>query len=165
MKLIRWLKHELKELAVPALYFFICFSLILLILKLFLQNYSIEFFVLSKAALAAFLAAKAVLIGDQTGISKKRRSAPRYINVLFKTFIYTVITAILSILESLIEAFSKTKVFSTAISTAINEININHFLAIILLVSLVFLSYNIFDEINIYMGEGKLKKFFFSKPQ
>lgn len=166
MKVIQVIVKEVKELISIAWYFLICFGFILILLKLFLEQYSIEIYVISKAIAGAFVSAKAVMIVD--GIMRKKnrfQENPRYVNILYKTFLYTLLAAIFGILEALIKASHKTKAISPGIETQSHETNFSHFLAVILLLALIFLSYNIYDSVKFSFGKGKIRKFFLSPPK
>jgi len=165
MKVIRIIVKEIKELISIAWYFLICFGFILILLKLFLEEYSIEIYVISKAIAGAFVSAKAVMIVD--GIMRKKnrfQENPRYVNILYKTFLYTLLAAIFGILEALIKASHKTKAISPGIDTQIHETNFSHFMAVILLLFIIFLGYNIYDAVKLSFGKGKIRKFFLSPP-
>jgi len=165
MKLIHFLIHEIKELASRAVYFLVCFALILVFLKLFLKDYSIDLYIFPKILLGALFAAKAVLLVDQMGMGKRRSQKPRYINVLSKTFFYTLIAVALVLLEAFIRGLVQTKAIPKAIEMAIHENFTSHFLAVILFVIIIFIVYNVIDEINLYLGGGnRLKKLFFDEP-
>lgn len=158
------LKRELKKIGNLALFFFICFAYILVIMKLFLKEYSINSYVLSKAIIGSLFAAKAVAILDTTPWINKFASSRRYLNVLYKTFIYTCAVLLLGVIENLIHAYHETKSLSLAISKFIHTENFYHFLATILCISVVLLIHNILEEIDHYLGKGNLKKIFFERP-
>ncbi|MEY3827770.1 MAG: hypothetical protein RLZZ148_2591 [Cyanobacteriota bacterium] len=65
------LKRELKKIGSLAIFFFIGFGYILLVMKLFLKEYSINSYVLSKAIIGSLVAAKAVAIMDITPLIKR----------------------------------------------------------------------------------------------
>lgn len=133
-------------------------------MKLFLKEYSINSYVFSKAIIGALIAAKSVAIMDTTPWLNLFARFPRYINVLYKTIIYTLAVVVIGIIENLIHAYRETKILSTAISTFLKSENIYSFTAVILCIAVVFLIYNIFEEIRIYLGKGTLSKLFFGKP-
>ncbi len=158
MKLINSLIKELKNIGAVTLFFLISFGLILLLMKFFLDEYSIQFYALSKIVVGSLVAAKVVIIMEKTPIVRKFRHYPRYICVLYKTIIYTFAVFLLGILEKLL-------IHHIAIEAIIQNRNLNHFLAVNLCVAVVFCIYNILAEIDIYMGEGNLRKLFFSRPR
>lgn len=158
------LKHELKKIGSLSLFFFIGFGYILLMMKLLLKEYEINTYVLSKAIIGALVAAKAVAIMDVTPWVNRFHQSPRYIQVLYKTFLYTLTVLVLGAIEHIFHAYKETKAIGSAIATFIETRNLSQFLAITLCIGVVFLFHNILGEIDSYMGKGKLKKFFFDKP-
>ncbi|MEA5532565.1 hypothetical protein [Crocosphaera sp. XPORK-15E] len=159
------LKHEIKKIGSLALFFLIGFGYILLIMKLFLKEYSIDSYILSKAIIGALVAAKAVAIMDVTPLINRFEKAPRYLSILYKTFVYTLAVVILGLVEHLLHAYHETKAIAPAFKSFIESENFYQFLAVILCISIVFLMHNIFREIDSYFGKGNLSKFFFDVPQ
>lgn len=159
------LKHEINKISSLALFFLFGFGYILLILKLFIAEYSIDIYVLSKAIIGALVAAKAVAIMDATPLLNRFKQAPRYLRVLYKTFIYTLAVLILGIVERFFHAYHQTKGFISALKYLLESGNIYHFTGVILCILIVFFIHNIFREIDNYLGKGNLKKIFFNSPR
>jgi uncharacterized SAM-binding protein YcdF (DUF218 family) len=159
------LKREIKKLGTLALFFLISFGYILLIVKLFLKEYSINSYELSKAIIGALVAAKAVAIVDAIPWLGRFREFPRYVSVLYRTFLYTLAVIAIGIVERLIHVYIEKKAIAAAISSFLEPQNLYHFFAVILCIAVVFLIHNILKEIDIYLGEGTTRKFFFSRPR
>lgn len=158
------LKHELKKIGSLSLLFLIGFGYILLIMKLFLKEYEINTYILSKAFIGALIAAKSVAIMDATPILNRFKNSPRYLSILYKTFIYTLAVIILGLIEHFLRAYHQTKEVGLAFKDMIREENIYQFFAVILCISIVFFLHNIARELDIYLGRNNLKKFFFNAP-
>jgi hypothetical protein len=158
------IKHEIKKLSSLFIFFFIGFSYILVLMKLFLKEYSIDVYVFTKAIVGALIAAKAVAIMDSTPLMNlfERRHYPRYLSVLHKTFLYTLAVLAIAALEHLIEAYHRTKAIGLALESFLNPEHFYRILAVTLCVSIVFLIHNIWYEIDDYLGKGTLKKLFFN---
>lgn len=159
------LKREIKKLGALALFFFIGFGYILLVVKLFLEEYSIDSYVLSQAIIGALVAAKTVAIVDAIPWLGRFRRFPRYVSVLYKTFLYTLTVILIGIVERLIHTYLEKKAIAAAIATFMTPRNLHHFLAVILCIAVVFLIHNILEEIDIYLGKGTLVRFFLSRPR
>lgn len=157
------LKDEIRKIGSLALFFLICFGYIILIIKLFLEEYNVDIYVFSKVIISALVAAKAVAIMDMTSLLNRYDDSPRYIRVLYKTAIYTLAVLIIAVIENLFHSYMETKGIQTAIKLFFETRNFNHFLAAFSCVSVVFLIHNIFQEIDQYLGKGNLLKLFFSK--
>ncbi len=159
------LKREIKKIGSLALFFLIGFGYILLIMKLFLKEYSISTYVLSKAIIGALIAAKAVAILDATPLMNPFKQAPRYLSILYKTLIYTLAVLILGMIEHFLHAYHQTKAITPAFKMLIDIENIYQFIAVVLCILIVFLIHNIFRELDVYFGRGNLSRFFFNAPQ
>ncbi|BAQ64135.1 hypothetical protein [Geminocystis sp. NIES-3709] len=159
------LKEEIKKISSLALFFLIGFGYILLVMKLFLAEYDINTYVFSKAVISALVAAKAVAIMDMTPLLNRYSKSPRYIQVLYKTFLYTLTVSIITFIENLFHAYKEAKAIKPAIELFLETRNLNLFLAVTLCLSIVFLIHNIFQEIDNYLGKGKLSKLFFDRPK
>lgn len=162
------LKKELKKVGSLSLFFFIGFGYILVIMKLFLQEYNIDAYVLSKAVISALVCAKAVAIMDMTPLLNRHGESPRYVRVLYKTFVYAFAVFIIAVIEDLFHAYHQTKVIGEAIKLFLETRHFSHFLAVTMSISIVFLIHNIFKEIDNYLGKvgkGGLSQLFFDQPQ
>jgi hypothetical protein len=158
------LKRELKKIGSLALFFLIGFGYILLVMKLFLKEYSLDAYILSKAIIGALVAAKAVVIMDATPLLNRFKQSPRYISVLYRTFVYTFAVLIIGFIEHILHAYHKTKAIAPAIASLLESENFYRFLAVTLCIAIVFLIHNIFNEIDNYLGKGSLRKFFADAP-
>lgn len=157
------LKDELKKIGSLALFFLICFGYILLMMKLFLEEYDINAYIFSKTIISALVAAKAVAIMDMTPLLNRYSESPRYIRVLYKTFIYTFAVFVIAVIENLFHSYKETKALGSALELFLETRNFSRFLATTLCISIVFLIHNIFQELDSYLGKGNLRKFFFER--
>ena len=159
------LKREIKKIGSLALFFLFGFGYILLIMKLFLKEYSINTYVFSKAIIGALVAAKAVAIMDVTPWMNRFEESPRYLSILYKTSIYTGAVLILGIIEHLLHAYHQTKSLIPAFKNFIGSENIYQVLAVTLCISIVFFIHNILRELETYFGKENVHKFFFTPSQ
>ena len=165
MKAIRVVTKEIRKVGLVTLFFLIGFGLILVLKKLFLAQYSIEFTGLSQAVVGAMLAAKVVVVLDHTRFVHQFRRYPRYVSVLYQTSLYTLAVFFLVVCEKVFNAYRDTGTIGSAIEAVIRSADVNHFLAAILPITLVFLGYNTLAAINRSMGDGALFALFFSTPE
>ena len=144
------------------LYFFLCLGIIALLKKLFLAQYSIDFYGLSVVLLGALISCKIVPLLEHVALEKRFLSFPRWVNVLYKTFIMS--SAIL-VIYALVRFWSGTMEaggLREGISLVYESRDMNRFLATILCVGLICLVWNLFSEINRHLGRGGLGDIFFS---
>ena len=146
------------------LFFLIGFSLIILIVKLALAQFSIGVAVLSNAIIGALIAAKAALVLDETPLARRLERYRRIIAVAAKTIFYGTVGLLFGYLERFLEALQKVHSVEGAILYVINHANHFRLLAWVLGGSIVFALYFSCLEINRRMGKGELFRLFFNPP-
>lgn len=162
-KFARWLGRELEEMVPAALFFLIGFALILLMVKLFVEQYSIELRVVSNAFVGALFAAKVSLILDHQDWARSHRYT-RAAVVAGKVVLYTTSVIILGIAEHLIENHRKSGSFGGALALFEQRFNGGRFFAIVLCVAILFTVFFVMQEVNRKMGAGQMYALFFDRP-
>lgn len=147
-----------------AVFFLIGFALILLMVKLFVEQYSIELRVLSNAVLGALFAAKVALILDQRDWARSH-GYPRAVVVAGKVALYTIGVIILGIAEHLIQNYRASGSFGGAFALFDQHFNGGRFFAIVLCVAMLFTIFFVMQEVNRKMGAGQMYALFFSRPR
>ena len=160
-----WLHHEFVSARPVFLFFFVGFLLQLLIIKLAVAQFSIPISALSKALVGALLAAKAVLVLDETPLARKLERYRRIIAVAVRTLLYGLGTLLLGCIERFVEALHRVGTFEGALRDVADQANLYRLFAWILGISLVFGIYFTWSEINEHMGKGALWSLFFQPPQ
>jgi hypothetical protein len=160
----KWLHREFVAARPVFIFFLVAFSLQLLIIKLAVAQFSIPVTAFSKAVVGALLAAKAVLILDETRIGRRLEHYRKIVAVAIKTILYGFGTLLLGYLERFLEALHRSGSFDWAVQQMIDQANLYRFLAWVLGVTLIFAIYFVWSEINERMGEGALWSLFFEKP-
>ena len=159
-----WLHREFVAARPVFLFFFLAFLLQLLIIKLAVAEFSIPVTALSKALVGALLAAKAVLILDETSLARKLERYRRIIAVAVKTLLYGLGTLLLGYIERFLEGLHKVGTFGGAFREVIAQANLYRFFAWVLGISLIFAIYFTWFEIDEHMGDGALWSLFFQPP-
>ena len=160
----KWLHREFVAARPVFLFFFVAFLLQLLIIKLAVAQFSIPVTALSKAQVGALLAAKAVLILDETPLARNLERYRRIIAVAVKTLLYGLGTLLLGYLERFLEGLHKVGTFDGALREVVDQANLYRFFAWVLGISLIFAIYFTWSEINEHMGNGALWSLFFQPP-
>jgi hypothetical protein len=161
----KWLRCEFVSIWPVFLFFLVAFLIQLLIIKLAVEQFSIPLTAFSKALVAALLAAKAVLILDETPLARKLERYRRIIAVAVKTLLYGLGTLLLGCIERVLEALHRVGTFDGAVRDVIEQANLYRFLAWVLGISLIFAIYFVWSEISERMGEGALWSLFFQPPE
>src|SRR6516164_9695850 len=79
---------ELRAVLVTTLYFAFCFGLLVLLKRLYLAEYQIEFRGLSLALVGALVAAKVVLVLEHVSLGQWIRAHPVMLEVVLRTLLY-----------------------------------------------------------------------------
>ena len=158
-RILAWVKHEAKEVGLITLYFLFCFSVALLLKKLFLASYDIEVSVLSTLVVAAFVVAKVVAVLDQTQAGTRfDLTLPLGAVALYKTLVYAVATLIVLFLETVIDVYRESHSFRAAVLEIWAHRDWNIVFAKVLCGSLAFAGYHLYAGLDRRLGEGTLRR-------
>ena len=160
----KWLEREFNAAWPVFLFFLAGFLIELLIIKLAVEKFSVEVTAVPTAIVAALLAAKAVLVLDETPLERSLQQHRRVIAVAVKTTLYGLGTLILGYLERLFEAWHRLGSFGRAFTAVLDNANEYRLLAWVLGISVIFASYFALFEISERMGKGALWSLFFEPP-
>ena len=165
MKIFNFLIKELKESFLVSCYFFISFCVILLLKKLFLSQHGIEFYGLPIAFLGALIVGKVVVVLDKTSFGNVFRNSVPFINVVWRSLIYSIMTYAALYAEQIYHYYHESGSLYSAILKRYSQRDLDYFLATSVCIFLSFLAYNIFSEIDRYLGRGQLLKIFFTSKK
>jgi hypothetical protein len=158
------LRALVREMAPVVLFFFVAFVLIFLLFKLFVSQYSIEFSAFSKAAVAALILGKVIPLLDWAQSGYRFDTHRPAVVIGCKTFIYGLVVIMLGIGEKIFHSVREAGSFQEGISRVIANANLDRFLGLVLLISLIVGSYLAMQEVSRAMGKGALFRLFFEPP-
>lgn len=161
----RWVVDLFYEMAPTVLFFFVAFMLMGLMFKLFVARYQIEFSAFAKAAIAALVVGKVILLVNWAESGRNFNSHRRIVAILLKTLIYAFAVIVIGVGEKIVEAARKAHSFSEGIDTLIANANMDRFMGLVLLISMVVFAYLLMQEIESAMGEGALYRLLFKLPE
>jgi chromate transport protein ChrA len=157
------LLHELKLMLPPTIYFFCAFNLIVLNSNLLVHHY---WFVLTQflfATTMALIAGKVILVAHRFTFLDRYRGPPLYRAVLFKSVFYTVVVALVRVLEIFLHLVRDERGFDIAFRAVIDAFTWQHFAMVQLWLFTCFLIYVIAVELSRELGPGRLWKLFFGQ--
>ncbi len=160
-----WLWEELWRLIPIALFFLIGFMLVLLIIKVTLAEYSIEFTTVSRAVIGALIAAKVILILDNTRLARAMATFPRILPVLWRTLFYGTCFVLLGLAERGIDQRHEHGGLERSIDYVATHTDLHRLMALSIGIALVFCVYFILAEVADYLGPGVLIGLFFKSRQ
>jgi hypothetical protein len=150
--------QEVKQVGLVTLYFLVCFALVLTLKKLFLAQYSVEFYGVSAAVVAALVVGKVVVLLDHTRIGDRfDRGHALWLGALYKTVVYTGITFLVVVAEKAFHAYRESGSLGESLNHVWQHRDRTVMLATVLCVGLAFAGYNLYSSIDRRLGEGTLK--------
>jgi hypothetical protein len=163
MRVGRRILEELREIGLVTLFFLVCFTIFLSLKKLLLSEYHVPFDMLHVAVIGALIVAKVVVLLEKSSFGNRFRSGVLFVHVLWRSLAYTAVVFVVSLAEHLFDLYRETGALPAAASELWADKDFHHFLAMNLAVGISFLVYNSFSEIDGRLGEGGLRKLFFSR--
>ena len=158
------LKEELKSLGIIMLYFGLWFAFMIILKTLLLRQYDIEFKGLSMALVGSLIVGKVILIIDHIPLSSLIERQPAIIEILFRTFLYSVGIILILILEKAFELSHEAGGYFEAIPLVFMKEDVNHFYANSLAAICALLGFNLFSLFGKYFGKGGFRKVLLSPP-
>lgn len=156
----RWLHREFIAIWPVFIFFLVGFLLLILLIKLALEQYSVQITVLSKAVIGALLAAKAALILDETPLSRSLERIRRILAIATKVLFYGLTCLVLLYVERVLESLNKVHNLEAG-ARYVSERGTGWILLWALGIGMVFALYFTFVEISQCLGEGELRRLFF----
>src|SRR5262245_11275149 len=140
-----WLKRELIEVGLVTLYFFGCFLVAVVLIKLILGEYQVEFRGLSLAVIMALVLAKVVVILDKTRTGTRFETrAPVALAAAYKTLLYFLVTFLVFLAERVFDAYREQSGFGAALTEVWTDRNRAVILAKSMCVGLALLGYHLY---------------------
>jgi hypothetical protein len=156
------LLHEIKSIARISSYFAIVFLLMMVMKKLYLEDYDIAFSGISQALIGALIMAKVIVLVDLISFGEWLKRLPAIYDVVFRTIVYTLGVVIVIVLEKAFEKRHEAGGFLDAIPYVFSHRDIYHVWAQAIGVFLSLLAYNAFSIFQKRLGEKGVAKLFFS---
>jgi len=162
MKFFKWIVKEGKLLALVFVYFLFYYAVFILLKKLILARYDISYFGLGGAVVGALISAKAVLVIENSPLSKVLETAAPALKVVYDCFLYTVLALLFLYIEKVIEFAHHQGSFRHAFSAVLDAGKFSQFCATVIWAALAFLGYAGFSAIGRHIGHGELLRLLFT---
>jgi hypothetical protein len=157
---------HLKQAAAASIYFFLCFGLILLLKKLMLSGYNIEFYGLSAALGGALVAGKVCVLLEHSRFgSRFEQGHPRIYNVAYKSVCYGMVVLLLMAVEHGFHQRHEAGSFIAGMMDVLHETKISNFAANWLCVWLAFVGFNLFQAVEHHLGHGAVWDILMHRPE
>lgn len=159
------LVRELKDLGLITLYFALWIGVIMLLKKLLLAQYGIQFSALALALVGTLLLAKVVLIMEHIPMGTWVGRQPAIVPVLLRTLLYALGVLIVLSLERAFEARHKYGSFARALAEVYQHPEYSRVLFNTICLTLALLGYNILSVLRQHFGKKGLRTLFFKRPE
>lgn len=154
--------HEIIVIARTATYFAIVFLFMMVMKKLYLKDYDIEFTGISQALIGALIISKVILLLELISLGSWVQRQPPIVDVTLRTLLYTLGVLIVVMLEKAFEARHEVSGFGNAISHVIDHRDVYHVWATTLGASASIFFYNTFSVVQRLLGKNGIYKLFFT---
>jgi len=154
-------KHEIREVIPPTIFFFLAFHIVLLDRKLMAREYGLPVSSMFVATVAALLVAKVVLIADMLPFINRFPDKPLIYNVMWKTVIYVGASLLLHYLEHLVPLWWRMGDFGAANAQLRAEMVWPHFWAVQMWFVVLIFVYCAFRELIRVIGRERVLQIFF----
>jgi hypothetical protein len=154
-------KREILGVIPTVVFFFIVFQLLALTRSLILQGYGIQASTFLKAAIAAIIVGKAVLLADLLPMINRFPNKPLIYNITWKTFIYMIVALLVRYVERFIPFILEYKNLTLANRHLVDEVVWPHFWLVQLWLLVCFFMYCTVREFTRVFGQEKIQSMFF----
>jgi hypothetical protein len=160
---VAFVLKELREVVPPTLFFAVGFNLIVYTTDLILADYLLKFGSFIIATVAALVVGKSVLVANAMPFLRRFDNAPLIRPVLFKTLVYWLVVFAVRFLEKLFEYFVHGGSLSGISDYVVTHFTWHRFAAIQIWIFVLFLLYTSVAELNARLGDGELRRIFFTR--
>jgi hypothetical protein len=160
-KFIHSVKHLVREMIPPAVFFFVTFQLLALTRALMLKQYGIEATTFMVATIGSLVAAKVVVLADLLPFINRFPGRPLIYNIVWKTTVYFLAAFVVRYLEEFIHFCRAHGTVLGANRHLLDEVVWPHFWAIQLWLTVSLLMYCTMHELVRVIGKEKVRQIFF----
>jgi hypothetical protein len=154
-------KHEIREILPPMIFFFVAFQLIAFTRFLFLEEYGLTVPGFVAAAVGALIMAKVIPIADLMPFLNRFAGRPLMWNVLWKAAIYALGAVLVRYAEHLVHFLRRHDGLAEAHRHMLEEVVWPHFWAVQIWLAALLLVYCSMRELSLALGAGRLRQMFF----
>ncbi|HSR13402.1 MAG TPA: hypothetical protein VLS90_18290 [Thermodesulfobacteriota bacterium] len=154
------LKKEINALVLATVYFGSWIGVFMILKKLILAEYRIEFHGLSLAVVGTLVLAKVVLVLEHVPLGSWTRSRPAWVHVVLRTALYAVGVLVVLVLEKAFETRHEHGGFGPSILAVFHHPEAPHVWANTICLTGALLGYNILSCVRRRLGEGGLARLF-----
>jgi hypothetical protein len=155
---------EVREVGLTTLYFAACFGVVVLLKRLYLAEYHIQFRGMSVALISALLVGKVVLLLEHVTLGQWVRKHAVVLDVVLRTLLYTFGVLVALWLERGFEARHEHGGFGAALVWVFQHRDMHRIWADTIAVGAALLAFNVLRAVRHHLGEGQMHRVFMSPP-
>lgn len=155
------IKEEFVALLPPTIFFFVALHIVAFVRVLMLEGTGLAPSSTISIAVAALILGKSVLIADMLPLINRFPERPLIYNVVWKTLIYLLISALIHYLERLYDFARQAGGIVAGNEKLLAELVWPHFWAVQILLFVLIAIYCTMHELARVIGEGKMLRIFF----
>jgi hypothetical protein len=155
------IKEEFLAILPPTLFFFIALHIVALVRALLLKATGIAPLSTISIAVAALILGKAVLIADMLPIINRYPEKPLIYNVVWKTMIYLLVSAVIHYVERMVDFSRQAGGIIAGNRKLLAEMVWPHFWAIQIILLMMVISYCTGRELVRVLGRERMLRMFF----
>ena len=156
--------NEIKSIGLLAAYFAAWFSLLMLLKKLMLEDYQIQFRGISFALISALVVAKVVALMEHVPLGQWVQRRPVAVDVVLRTLLYTFGVFVVMLLEKAFEARHEAGGFGKALTTVFHHRDMPRVWAGTICIGGSVLGLMLLCAIQRRFGAPEMKRLFFATP-
>ena len=158
-----FLLHEFRLVLPPTIYFFCAFNLIAVTSNLLVRHYWFAISQFLLATMFALVAGKVILVTHRFTFLDRFRGPPLIRAVLFKSIFYTLMVALVRVLEIFLHSARDERGFHIAFRAEVDAFTWEHFAMVQLWLFTCFLIYVATVELSHHLGPGRMVRLFFGR--
>ncbi len=162
MRLKEKILREFKAYWINVLYITVFFSIFIDYRRLILAHYQISYKAYGISLINGLVLAKVILVAEHLGLGRRFEDKPLIFPTLYKSFLFTLCVAVLSVVESLVRDFFRAGA-SVVVPDAFLKCFSYEWFAGMLIVLAAFIPFFGIRELSKVLGEGKISELFFRR--
>jgi hypothetical protein len=155
--------HEIIVIARTATYFALVFIFMMVMKKLYLKDYDIEFTGISQALIGALIMSKVILLLQLISLGPWVQRQPPVVDVIIRTLMYSMGVLIVVVLEKVFEVRHEVSGLGDGITHVLDHRDVYHAWATTLGASASIFFYNAFSVVQRLLGKNGTYKLFFTQ--
>lgn len=152
MKVLHWLKHEIRSILTAMLFFLLCFSVVVVLKDLMLEQYDVTAGTSVRVVMLALVTAKVVVLFERVSFGR----LIGLVEVLSRSALYSLAAFLLLLLEHGISERKEAGGFFAALSKAFQHPDMPVIWATLICVALAFLVWTTLEVLRREVGQEKL---------